>query len=73
MKWYKVIIRGLIHMPWIPTDEDLKIMDCYYESPAFSAPAGMDIFDILDYAYDRFFPEFEKIRFVDTVEIVTVG
>ena len=47
MKHCRIIVRGRIIMPWVPTDEDLKIMDCYYESPVFSVEPNMDIFDIL--------------------------
>lgn len=60
-------------MPWVPTDEDLKIMGCYYESPAFSVEPDMDIFDILDYAYDRYFTDFSAIRIVDSLELVNVN
>ena len=73
MKRCSIIVRVRIIMPWIPTDEDLKVMGCYYESPVFSVEPSMDIFDILDYAYDRYFMEFRTIRIVDLLELVNVN
>lgn len=72
MKHCRIIVRGRIIMPWVPTDEDLKIMDCYYESPVFSVEPNMDIFDILDYAYDRYFMNFCSIRIVDSFTLINV-
>lgn len=73
MKHCRIIVRGRIIMPWIPTDEDLKIMGCYYESPVFTVDPSKDIFDILDYAYDRYFTEFHTIRIVDSLELISVS
>ena len=73
MKHCRIIVRGRIIMPWTPTDEDLKIMDCYFESSVFSVETDMDIFDILDYAYDRYFTDFSAIRIVDSLELVNVN
>ena len=73
MKRCKIIVRGKIIMPWIPTDEDLKIMGCYYESPVFSVESDMDVFDILDYTYEKYFMDFRTIRIVDSLELVNVN
>ena len=73
MKSYKAVVRGEIYMPWQPTDVDLKIMGCYYESPIFSVAENMDNFDIIDYAYDTFFSEFKKVGIFNTLELVVVG
>lgn len=73
MKHCRIIVRGRIIMPWTPTDEDLKIMNCYFESPVFSVETDIDIFDILDYAYDRYFTDFSAIRIVDSLELVNVN
>ena len=73
MKRYKLIVRGKIIMPWKPTDEDLKIMDCFYESPAFCVDAKTDVCDILDFACDRYSADYQRIRIPDTFELVPVG
>ena len=72
MNRYKLVGRGKIIMPWKPTDDDLKIMDCFYESPAFCVDAKSDVCDILDFAYDRFSADFQHIRIPDTFELVPV-
>ena len=70
MKHCRIIVRGRIIMPWVPTDEDLKIMGCYFESPIFSVAPDIDIFDILDYAYDRYFMEFQTVRIIESITLV---
>ena len=73
MKRCRIIVRGRIIMPWIPTDEDLKIMGCYYESPVFSVEPNLNIYDILDYAYDRYFMNFCSIGIVDSFTLINVN
>lgn len=73
MNRYKLIVRGKIIMPWKPTDDDLKIMDCFYESPAFCVDAKSNVCDILDLACDRYSADFQHIRIPDTFELVPVG
>lgn len=73
MKRCSIIVRGRIIIPWIPTDEVLKLMGCYYESPVFPVDPNMDIFDILDYAYDRYFTEFHTIRIIESIELFDVN
>ena len=69
---YKIVVRGNIHMPWQPTDEDLRIMDCYYESPTFLADTNMDIFDIFDFAYEHYCMNFKNIRIIESIELVPI-
>ena len=73
MNRYKLVVRGKIIMPWKPTDDDLKIMDCFYESPAFCVDAKSNVCDILDLACDRCSADFQHIRIPDTFELVPVG
>ena len=73
MNRHKLIVRGKIIMPQKPTDDDLKIMDCFYESPAFCVDAKSNVCDILDLACDRYSADFQHIRIPDTFELVPVG
>ena len=73
MDKYKIIVRGDIRMPWPPSDIDLQIMDLYYESPVFTANKHTNIFDILDFAYDQYHMDFEGIRVINSVELVSVS
>ena len=72
MKRYYIIVRSQINMGRAVTDQDLKIMGCYYESPVFQADSNKGIVKIIEEAYTRFCSDPIKFRFAETVELVPV-
>lgn len=68
----KVIIRDNITMPdRIPTDADLKTLDCYYESFIFEIESHMKLDERFEYAMNVVKP-YVKHMHCDTVELVAV-
>ena len=68
----KVIVRDNIIMPdKIPTDTDLKVLNCYYESFVFEVDSNMEITEMLEYAYNIVKPFIKHMR-CDSIEFVEV-
>ena len=69
---HKIIVRGNIHMPWSPTDNDLKALNNYYDSPAFLADTNANFFDVLDFAYDQYHMHFKNIRIINSILLTSL-
>ena len=68
MQKYMLVVRDKIILPRPCTDEDLKCLDCYYESPVFSANGSISSFQD---AIERYYTHFK--HFFDwTAELVAV-
>ena len=68
----KAIVRDNIIMPdRIPTDRDLKTLDCYYESFAFEIDSNMELEEMLDYAMDIVEPYTTHMH-RDSIELIPV-
>lgn len=68
----KVIVRDNIIIPGrIPTDTDLKALDCYYESFVFEIDSNMELSEKLEYALNIVEP-FTKHMHRDSIELVEV-
>ena len=66
----KAIVRDRIIMPdRIPTDTDLKALDCYYESFVFEMDSNMKLEEMLEYAMNIVEP-YTKHMHRDSVELV---
>ena len=73
MKNYYIIVRSQINMGRPVTDQDLRAMDCYYESPVFQANPNKEIVEIVEEAYMQFCSDPVKFQFAETVELVPVA
>ena len=68
----KAIVRDNIIMPdRIPTDTDLKVMNCYYESLAFEIGPDMELEEKIEYAMNIIEP-FTAHMYCDSIELVVV-
>jgi hypothetical protein len=68
----KAIVRDNIIIPdRIPTDTDLKALNCYYESFAFDIDSSMELGEKLEYAMNIVEP-YTKHMHRDSVELVAV-
>lgn len=76
MQKYKIIIREqlrLVPLPCrAPTDDELKIFDCYHESEIFDLPIDMDMDYIFDFIPDPDSECFKEFRHIKSVELVVV-
>ena len=55
----------------IPTDRDLKALDCYYESFGFDIDSNMELEEKLEYAMNIVEPYTEHMH-RDSIELVSV-
>ncbi len=62
----------MIHMPLSQTDDNLRIMGCYYESPIFYADPSREAIEIADEAFERFCSDDPHFRYTSSVELVPV-
>lgn len=68
----KAIVRDNIFLPdRIPTDTDLKVLNCYYESFAFDIDSNMELEEKLEYAMNVIEP-FTAHMHRDSIELVVV-
>lgn len=68
----KAVVRDNIIMPdRIPTDTDLKALNCYYESFAFVIDSNMALEEKLEYAMNIIEP-FTSHMHRDSIELVAV-
>jgi hypothetical protein len=68
----KAIVRDKIIMPdRIPTDTDLKTLNCYYESFAFKIDSNMELVEKLEYAMNIVEPHTEHMH-RDSIELVAL-
>lgn len=72
MERYYLIVRCAIHMGRTVTDEDLKIMNCYYETPIFYADTNLENVEIVDKAFSKFCAGCIAAGKVESVELVHV-
>lgn len=70
MKQYYIVVRDNIHMPWIPSDYNLQVLNCWFRSPVVSLDESYEIFDVLDELVERF-QILDRFRY-PTVEVVCV-
>lgn len=73
MNKYKLIVRCQLNMGRPVTDFDLKVMDCYYETPVFYAKSGYENVEIVDEAYELFCTGKPEFRCTESVELVRVA
>ena len=73
MEKYKLIVRCQLNMGRPINDDDRKALDCYYETPAFSANSGYEDAEIVDEAYELFCAEKPEFRCTESVELVPVA
>lgn len=68
----KAIVRDNIIIPGrIPTDTDLKNLNCYYESFAFEIDSNMELEEKLEYAMNIVEPYTEHMH-RDSIELIAV-
>ena len=68
----KAIVRDNIIMPnRIPTDTDLKALNCYYESFIFEIDSDMRLEEMFEYAINIVKPYTEHM-YRDSIELVEV-
>ena len=68
----KAIVRDNIFLPdRIPTDTDLKVLNCYYERFAFDIDSNMELEEKLEYAMNVIEP-FTAHMHRDSIELVVV-
>ena len=68
----KAIVRDKLIMPdRIPTDTDLKALNCYYESFAFEIDANIELSEKLEYAMNIIEP-FTTHMHRDSIELISV-
>ena len=73
MMKYKLIVRSRIIMGHPVTDDDRKVLDCYYETPVFAADNNRESVEIIEEAYEQFCAGKPKFRFTESVELVPVA
>lgn len=73
MKRYKLIVRCQLNMGRPVTDDDLKVMDCYHETPVFYAKRGNEDVEIVDEAYELFCAGKPQFRYTESVELVRIA
>jgi hypothetical protein len=67
----KAIVRdNIIMSDRIPTDADLKALNCYYESFAFEIDSDMQFEEQLEYAMNIIEP-YTKHMHRDSIELIT--
>ena len=54
------------------TDYDLKVLDCYYETPVFEADDSQEAVEIVDMAYEQFCEGRPECRCTESVELIRV-
>ena len=68
----KAIIRDNIIMPdRIPTDEDLKALNCYYESFAFEVDSNLELEEQLEYAMN-IVEQYNRHMHRDSIELIAM-
>lgn len=73
MKTYKLIVRGQLIMGRPVTDDDRKVLDCYYEIPVFYADSSSEDVEIVDAAYELFCAGKPEFRCTESVELVRIA
>ncbi len=68
----KVVVRDNIIIPGrIPTDTDLKALDCYYESFVFEIDSAMTLEEKIEYALNMVKP-YTKHMYCDSVQLISI-
>ena len=73
MNQYKLIVRCRINMGRPVTDNDLKALDCYHETPVFYADSNYEAIEIVDAAYELFCAGKPEFRCTESAELVRVA
>lgn len=69
---YKLIVRCQLIMGRPVTDDDRKVLDCYYETPVFEADNDRESDEIIEEAYKRFCAGKPEFRCTESVELVRI-
>lgn len=73
MGTYKLIVRSQLIMGRPVTDDDRKVLDCYYETPVFYANSGYENVEIIEEAYEQFCAGKPEFRCAESVELVRIA
>ena len=73
MKRYKLIVRCQLKMGRAVTDDDLKAMNCYHETPEFYVNSGYESVEIIDAAYELLCAGKPEFRCTESVELVRIA
>ncbi len=67
-----LIVRCGFLMGHALSDDALKSVDCYHETPVFYADSSREAVDIVDEAYERFCAGKDEFRCTESVELVRI-
>lgn len=70
---YRLIVRCQLLMGRPITDDDRKVLDCYYETPTFNANSNCEDAEIIDEAFEQFCTGNPKLRCVESVELIQIA
>lgn len=70
---YKLIVRIQLIMGRPVTDDDLKALNCYHETPVFHADSKCENIEIVEEAYERFCEGRPEFCHTESVELVRIA
>ena len=73
MNKYRLNVRCRINMGRLVTDDDLKALDCYHETPVFCVDNNYEAIEIVDAAYELFCAGKPEFRCTESAELVRVA
>ena len=73
MRCYKLVVRSRFGMGRPLTDNDRRVLSCYYETPVFYANSDSENVEIVDEAYELFCAGKPEFRYTESVELVLVA